>query len=255
MFKKVLCLLLVIVCSVAFFACGTNGDNTDGPNNDPTGGVTGDTPPGDEEEDGSGSEEDVSGSLGEDATVDYALEQMFFSAVNSSEYNIITTKTETSNSMFADVAPCTGFYQTTILDGDNYSFYYWYETYNRIGEGNGELKTKTDPHTILYMDGEYFYDGNKVYANPDPAVLNVKLNLDTEYLGAYTISKDGTKLTAKVSAANINSVLGVAVSATGDVNLTVEINGSSLYMITVEYVSGEDRVRIETSYTYLVDAQ
>lgn len=246
MLKKVLCLLLVLACSVALFACGGDGNGAadlggaagDGVDKSPSG----DNTPADKETDKE--------LVDDKTTVDYAREQAFFTVVNNSRYNLITTKTETWNSLL-EGETCIGFYETTVFGEDHYSYYYWAERFNNIGESeNGQIKSEREPHTILYKDGEYFYDGNKVSENPDPNALNVKFALDTECLGSYTISEDGTILTTKISAADVEELFGVVISATSEVDLKIEIRGSSLYMTTLDYYCGKNGVHMETSYIY-----
>ena len=62
-------------------------------------------------------------------------------------------------------------------------------------------------------------------------------------------------ITTKVSAADIEAILGVKISATTQVDLKIEIRGSNLYMITVDYSCNDDSVHNETSYTYKTDIQ
>ncbi len=252
MLKKVLCLLLVLACSVALFACGNNdkgsadlgGQTSNGGDKNPS--------EGNETEDKNTDKELVA-----DKTVDdYALEQAFFKAINDSRYNLITTKIETSNPVFEEIGPITSFYQFSLSDGENYELLYWRESLNEIGSDS--MKTKFGPYVVLYEDGEYFYgkEGEelvKVLDNPDPDALDYKFELNLQHLGTYTISNDGLGgyvLSAKVSSAELESIFGVSLSADSTFDIKVEISGGSLYMINVDYVNNGNSIHIETSYTY-----
>lgn len=252
MLKKVVCLLLVLACSVALFACGNN-DNGAADLGGSTGNGGDKTASEGKETDGKTPDKEL---IGDKTTLDYAVEQAFFAALGNSRYNLITTKTETSNPMFEEIGPSTSFYEFSIMGDGNYALSYWQETFNRVGEGN--IKTERVSHEILYKDGEYFCDGEKVTANPNPNALNYKLEFDPQYLGSYTVSDDGNGgyiLNTKVTALELESILGVSLSATSTFDLKVEVSGGSLYMITVDYSNNSDSVHIETSYTYETDLQ
>ena len=244
MLKKVLCLLLVLACSVALFACGNNDNNTTD-----LGGSSGNggdkNPSAETEPEDKNPDKEL---IDDKTTLDYAREQAFFAAISNSRYNLITTKTETSNPVFEEIGPATSFYEFSISDGGDYALSYWQESFNKIGDGS--IKTERVSHEVLYKDGEYFYDGNKVTENPDTNALNYKIEFDPQYLGSYAISEDGCVLTAKVSALELERIFGVCLNATSTFDLKVEIRGGSLYMITVDYSNNSDSVHIETSYTY-----
>ena len=246
MLKKVLCLLLVLALSAAFFACGDNGAadlGTGGDDDKTTQGEGGNVEP--------ETNEPGKKPIDDKTTVDHLRAQVFFNTVNNSTYNYIKTKSEISNPMFGETEACISSYETIILGENSYRLTYSREQFYNPGEGNGEdIKYREPEHVIVYDNGVYTFDGVRVVENPDPTVLNVKLALDTKYLGNYTLSEDGTKLTTKVTVSDIQSVLGITVNATSQVSLGIEINGASLYMITVDYENGNNHVHIETSYTY-----
>lgn len=250
MFKKVVCLLLVLACSVVLFACGNNGNgsaNLGGP----TGGDDNKTT---SEGSGETGDKTTDKELVADKTVnDYALEQAFFKAISNSRYNLIKTKIETSSPTFEELGPITSLYQFSLLDDGDYELEFTREAYNKVGEET--MKTSTGPCVVLYEDGEYFYGEKgeelvKVTKNPDPNALDYKLEFDPQYLGSYTISEDGCILSAKVGALDLERILGVSLSATSAFDLKIEIRGGSLYMVTLDYSNNSDSVHIETSYTY-----
>ena len=242
MLKKVLCLLLVLATSVVLFACGgsENANTNPSENNPPVVNNPSDDKTGEET---GGNKEFVDNK----SEVDLAREQTFFAVVNNSKPNVIVTQTNTTDSKLGTAV---GFYRTTIYGDGEYSFYYEYEVFNKIGEGD-KLKEKIGPATIYYKDGQYSLDNEVwVYDNPDPAALNVKLELDKKLLGNYTVSADGTELKTKVSAADAEKILGVKITATTKIDITVKTDGTHLWNIAVDYTNGNTAVHIETSYTY-----
>jgi len=241
--KKVLCLLLVLACSVALVACAGIGTANKLPAPGNENNETEDTGKPNVKDEGNESDKDF---VDDKTEVDLSREQIFFSAVNNSQPNLIVTKTAVTNSALE--ATATGFYRTEI-NGENYVFSYKYDKFNKIGEGTSQIST-VGPHTIEYTDGHYFLDGTEVYARPNPEVLNVDLNLNKNLLGNYVISVDGDRLDTKVSAANAEKILGVKISATGDVQITVQTDGTHLWMVSVSYTDNQTKVTIDTSYTY-----
>ena len=241
--KKVLCLLLVLACSVALVACAGIGtaNKLPAPNNEKNETEETDNPTVKDDEN-----ESDKNFVDDKTEVDLSREQIFFSAVNNSQPNLIVTKTAVTNS--AIEATATGFYRTEI-NGENYVFSYKYDKFNKIGEGSSQMST-VGPHTIEYIDGQYFLDGVEVYARPNPDVLNVDLNLNKKLLGNYTISVDGDQLVTNVSAADAEKILGVEISATGTVQITVKTDGTHLWMVSVSYTNNQTKVTIDTSYTY-----
>lgn len=247
MLKKVICLLLVLACSVALFGCLGTADadkNTpDGSENEKTENNNPSTEkPGGDTSTGEGDTEI-------DGKTQAALirEQNFFAAVNNSRPNVIATLTNTTH---AKLGTCVGYYRTTIFDENNYSFYYEYEKFNNVGEG-AKPKETVGPATIYYKDGKYSLDNESwIYENPDPAVLNVKLDLNKNLLGNYVISDDGTELVTKLTVAQAEKVLGVKIYSTGDIKLTVKTDGTRLWKISVDYKYNQTSLNIETSYTY-----
>lgn len=242
MLKKVICLLLVLVCSFALFACGEEKPSTD--TNTPGDGTTS-QPPAPEKpgEDSSTGGEDNNGNQ-----ADTTREQTFFAVVNNSHPNEIVTVTSTSN---AKLGSCVGYYKTVITGENSYSFEYEYQKFNSIGEGTEKIST-VGPHTVTYADGMYtLEDGTSVYIHPDSNVMDVKLDLNKAYLGSYAVSGDGTQLTTAVSAENAEKLLGVKITATSQVEITVKTNGTYLSEIMVSYVNGNNTVVLTTSYTYV----
>ena len=243
MLKKVLCILLILTCSMAIFACGDNSTASVNPpaENQPE---VPEQNPETETENGEVADKEF---VNDQTEVNNAKEQTFFSVVNNSKPNKIVTVAQTTHSV---LGTCEGRYETVIYGDGDYSFYYRYQKFNKIGEGD-KLIEDIGPGMIYYHDGQYFLDEEKtVYANPDPAVLDVKLELNKNSLGNFVISADGTQLTTKISAADAKKVLGVDIDATSNVEITVKTDGTHLWNVSVDYSNGETKLHIETSYTY-----
>lgn len=237
MLKKVICLLLVLACSAALFACGgaAPDDNNSFVNNEGEG-ADKNKNPGDKE------------FIDDKSEIEESNDQAFFALINSSRPNRITTQTTVTN---PKLGSCTGFFDTKIISESEYELYYQYEKFNRIGEGTG-LKTLVGPHTIYYNDGQYSLDtkDNWVLEHPDSEVLNVKLDLSRQNLEGYTLSSDGRQLVANVSAESAENILGIDVGDASTVEITVISDGTHLWKVNIKYSDGTNNIYIETSYTY-----
>ena len=246
MLKKVICLLLVLAFSAALFACasseGSTVDNGEKPDDsisapaDKDGNKTpADSQPTDKE------------LVDSNGTVDLSKEITFFANVNKSNPNVIVTKTSDSHSK---LGACEGYFVTTIYGENDYTFYYDYSKFNKIGEGDRIEKIPAD--TVICKDGEYRLasTGEIVTAVPDQLVMNVMLNISKEYLGSYTINETADKLTTKVTAAQAENIFGVKIAATSDISITITTDGTHLSGIVIEYSNGLISTQINTSYTY-----
>lgn len=218
MIKKLVCLLLLLTCSFALFAC----DGEDTPPQD--------TPPAETQ----------------------LPDAEFFEMVKNSDPNMISTVTTTTDKNTK--IPYNGKYDTYIEEDGSYRFEYEYQlalpvSLENIGKPSA-VETKNG--TILYKDGLYSTDGeNWGSAAPETDVLNVKLDLNRDYIGEYKMSKDGKTLTATVSAENAEKILGVKINATKDVVIKISTNGTYLSRIIVDYENKAATVKIDTSYAYV----
>ena len=243
MLKKAICLLLVLTFSLALFGCVSNGTaSIFQKNEDPEQSEGGNTP-GDAQKPGSTDKE----FLGDNVTVDRSNEITFFTNINKSTPNVIVTKTSSSHSK---LGACEGYYVTTIYGENDYTFYYEYSKFNKVGEGPRIEAVPAD--TIICQNGEYRLasTGETVSAVPDLLAMNVMLNINKEYLGNYTISASADKLTTKVTAQQAENIFGVKIAATSDISITITTDGTHLSGITVEYTDGEVTTQLNTSYTY-----
>ena len=237
--KKVICLLLVLSCSIALVACsGIGTANTTIPETQTP--ATENTTPAPEKE-GEASDKEF---VNDTTETDSSRAQIFFSAVNNSNPNVIVTQTNTTNSAIG--ATAVGFYRTTIYGEDNYSFEYEYEKFTKIGEGSAPTYPAASG-VIYYKNG--VYEGHEDYS-PDFDVLGAKLDLKKEYLGNYVISADGSQLTTKISAADAEKIFGIKINATSTVEITVKTDGTHLWNITIDFSYKDTKLHLETSYTY-----
>lgn len=230
MVKKLICMLLVLTCAFALFACGeeeppVNNDNNNGNQNQ--------NPP------------------------EVVLpDAEFFELIENSEPNRITTVTATTDLKDSAETVYNGLYDTVINADGSYKFDYSYEimrsaSLDNVGESSKELISGS----ILAANGLYSVDGGETWSGsmPDVNVINVKLDLNREYIDGYKLSKDGKTLTVNVSAENAEKILGVKIVTNEDhkdVTIKVESNGTYLSKITVSYENDNVKASIITSYTY-----
>ncbi|MBO7304976.1 MAG: hypothetical protein J6V09_07125 [Clostridia bacterium] len=144
---------------------------------------------------------------------------------------------------------------TTTFDGDDFTFEYSTQRYRTHQEGIEEGTTeliKTETGKIYYKNGKYSKDGTTWFsAAPDVVSKQVKLDLKAKNLDYYSISKDGKTLSALLTAEQAELVFGVAIKATGDVELDVESDGKNIRSITIKYATEKlESVLIYTTYSY-----
>lgn len=218
--KKIICLLLLITCSFALFACGNDPE-------DPNGGEN--TPP------------------------EVVLpDAEFFDMVANSDPNKITTVTNTTDK--STNKTYNGMYVTSIASDGSITYEYEYEVAKKASlENIGSAgSTEVKKGTVVYASGLYSVDGGETWVAgaPDVELIDVKLDLNRDYIGEYKMSKDGKTLTATVNAENASKILGVNVNAKGNVTIKVVTNGTYLAKISVSYANANASVTIDTSYTY-----
>ena len=181
---------------------------------------------------------------------DKALEA-FISLVESSSPTKITTQTYIPRE--GDI-PLEGEFITEI-DGDNFTLTGSYMRPATL-EDQASSNTVTVPVQVYYKDGKYSVDNeNWTTSVPDVTAMQVKFTLNADYLGNYTVSKDGKTLITSLSAENAKEILGLEINAlVGEVSLTVTNNGTYLTGVTIMYTTtingAESQVVIDTSYTY-----
>lgn len=177
--------------------------------------------------------------------VDETLEG-YLAVVNASEPTNITTKTTHTR---GDV-DYSGMY-TTEITADGFVFTYDYEEKAPVTADSttGSVITKTGE--IVY-NGQYYVvnGGEPTTAAPDVAYMSLTLKLTAETIGEYSLNRDGTQLTTKLSAEQVKAIFGTDISAT-NATLTIKLAGGRLYEVKLAYTTTEGTdVLIETSYTY-----
>ena len=142
---------------------------------------------------------------------------------------------------------------TMSIEGDNSICEFLYQRYRLPEDGVADdtyEMIKEKKGTIYYKDGAYSTDGDE-YEAEAPTAIQLRFNLDKDYLKDVSISEDDTVLTAKISPENAKHVLGTDLKAGGDISITVKTNGVNLTMVFVECVAVNGAtVSIRTSYSY-----
>ena len=142
---------------------------------------------------------------------------------------------------------------TMSIEGDNSIFEFLYQRYRLPEDGVADdtyEMIKEKKGTIYYKDGAYSTDGDE-YEAEAPTAIQLRFNLDKDYLKDVSISEDDTVLTAKISPENAKHVLGTDLKAGGDISITVKTNGVNLTMVFVECVAVNGAtVSVRTSYSY-----
>ena len=142
---------------------------------------------------------------------------------------------------------------TMSIEGDNSIFEFLYQRYRLPEDGVADdtyEMIKEKKGTIYYKDGAYSTDGDE-YEAEAPTAIQLRFNLDKDYLKDVSISEDDTVLTAKISPENAKHVLGTDLKAAGDISITVKTNGVNLTMVFVECVAVNGAtVSVRTSYSY-----
>ena len=144
---------------------------------------------------------------------------------------------------------------TTTFDGNNFVFEYSTQRYRTVEEGLGEGTTeliKTETGKIYYSNGKYSEDGVTWFsAAPDVVAKQVKLDLNANNLDYYDISSDGKSLSAILTAAQAELVFGVAIAATGDIELEIDTDGKNVRSIAIKYATETLKsVFIYITYSY-----
>lgn len=237
MMKKVICLLLVFVCSLTIFGCGGETADIKEPEANPPAQAPAETPEGEKEP------------IASTTTVG-DKDKAFFLLVEKSNPNVITTRSITQDK--TNKVSYEGMFKTYVYGNDANKTEYRYEKMKELSPddvGNG-MKDSTEG-VIYYANGKYSVDNSTwITGYPDVDILQVKLDLSAEKLGSYKIDNDGTTLTTTVTADAAEDILGVKVDAVGGVSITIKTNGTSLWKVNVSYQTLVAKVTIETTYTY-----
>lgn len=134
------------------------------------------------------------------------------------------------------------------VEGSDSIFTYSYTRLAALGESDDMIVSENGK--VYYKDGKFSADGETFGAGV-ATPTDGKFNLVRSAFKSYTKSEDGKTLSAIAEAANMSSVLGVDIEATGDVIVIVTTNGVYLTSVTITYQKADGaKVVVETSYTY-----
>ena len=175
---------------------------------------------------------------------DETLEE-YLDVVNATNASNITTKTTHTR---GDVV-YKGMYETEMTE-DGFVFTYEYEEKAPVVAGSTTGSVITKSGEIVY-NGQYYVvnGGEPTTSEPDVAYMSLTLNFTTDNIGDYSMSRDGSQLTATLSADQVNSIFGTEISAT-TANLTLKTAGGRLLTVKLAYTTNDNtEVLIETSYT------
>ena len=209
--KKILCMLTALPCVFSIVAC------------DLSGGTNGDE-------------------------IGNPLEQVVAASNPTEVVTQVIYSFPSSNPLSEYNGKLNGYYKLEI-DGSDSIFEYNF----------GTLATPEDmePDGIVEYNGVFYCKDGKSSFNGDEwevisaDKVDAKLNLVKSRFKTYEKSADEKKLTATITGANIESIIGHTISADGDISFVLKTNGIYLTGITISYKSttGAD-VTIDTSYTY-----
>ena len=232
MVKKIVCLLLILACSLAIVACGNNAATPSGEN--PPAENPENNPPVDEPE-------------------EELPDAAFFELIENSKPTVIDTYTYTEDK--STKKGYEGVYKTTVYSDTSYSFDYSYQKANKVSvETIGQPSILEVSGSVIYENGLYSVDGGETWFSevPDVDALGIKLDINRDYLGKYSMSKDGKTLTARISPANAEKLLGISeINAKGSVTVRIISNGTYLWKLNVEYENDSASVSIQTTYSYV----
>ena len=220
--KKIICLLLALLCTFAMFSCNE------------------DTPPATDNNDNGNNQQAPEGNPELDNLI---------AVINSSKPTKIVTHTDYKYG--DDVFK--GRYTTYIDRANNKSqFDFSYQRMAVPGEDISDSHIMTIPGTVYYKDGQVSDTEGALWSDPGYGYLELALSLSANKLDNITFSEDGEDMTATVSAENSIRVFGTAIAADGDITIEIDTNGKYLYTVKISYTAKDTGaiVAINTSYDY-----
>lgn len=222
--KKILCILLALVCAFSIVSCN-NGNG--GTNNDNNGGDNGG---------------------GEKIEIGNPLEEV---VAASRPTKIVTKVTYVyPNDDQRSKYDLDGLYSLEI-NGSDSKFAYDYKLFAIPGEGEADVPVKSVVGTIYFKDGKIFVAEGEGWENISSQTVNKSFNLLKNRFKTYEKSEDEKTLTATITADNIEDVIGYSLSAKGDITVVVTTDGVYMRGVTISYKSAEGAdVTIDTSYSY-----
>ena len=138
-----------------------------------------------------------------------------------------------------------GTYSVTYNEDGSAVIKYTYEKWNTISTDGSPIS----PDAKSNASGTVTKNADGTYTDPDftggAEVAVLSLNLDAISKG-YTLSEDGSTLSATVIKGNTEAVFGTAFGY--DVQLKIVKGVSAIESISLEYVNGNDTVYIDCVY-------
>lgn len=213
--KKILALLLAVLCIFSVVSCGKGDDNTD----EPTG-----------------------------ATAEQVA--AIANVINSSAPTTIVTVTEYTYG--EDVYK--GRFETEIDKNPVKSIFTFSYTRPARIEDAADSNVVSVAGKVYYNNGQVSVNEGDTWVATGSSYMELALSLDANKLKSFTVSEDGGTLTAVATPENAERILGTAVSAEGDVTITIVTNSVYLYNVRVEYTAKGTgaSVVVDTSYDYRV---
>lgn len=216
--KKILSLMLALLCVFALVACGGGG---------------GETPSGDPE----ATELDV-----------------FEAAAKGVAPTKITTLTSYKNKEFGEDISFDGSF-TLLVNGNESILDFEYQRLAMPGEEADDYIV-TRAGAIAIQAGKSKVAIGDSMGNWEvviPSMQNIAaLKIDKKLLPSdYKLSEDGKKLSVSLSKEEALASIGVVIDAASEIVLEAETNGTNLSMIVISYEAASGaQVRIASSYTY-----
>ncbi len=207
--KKLLIIMLALLMTFSFVACGETGD-----------GGSGDGGSGDEK----GSEE----------TISFDEFVAAYSATVPVKITVNTKLTTVLGDLNSTV-------ETVFNPNGSSTINYSYEAFNEISD-SAETKSVISGTVECDKNGNYSDGGEFVGQNS--TVTGIKLNLDASLMEC---SINGDVLTANIKAENVKAVTGVDFGA--DVVLMITKSAGKIISVTANYSSANGPVSIVCSYT------
>lgn len=217
--KKILSLMLALLCVFALVACGGGG---------------GETPSGDPE-----------------AT---ELDVFEAAAKGVAPTNITTLTSYKTKDMFGDDVSFDGRF-TLLVSGNESILDFKYQQFATV-EDNADDPIVTKEGAIAIQAGKSKVAIGDSMGNWEvviPSMQNIAaLKIDKKLLPSdYKLSEDGKKLSVSLSKEEALASIGVVIDAASEIVLEAETNGTNLSMIVISYEAASGaQVRIASSYTY-----
>lgn len=177
-----------------------------------------------------------------------SAEEQFINTVDASE----PTKITTLYSYITKAEDALNARYVTEIKEDGYTFTYKKDRFPKIEEVSTS-PIITEEGVVYYKDGKYSTDGQTWFAEtPDVDALEMKFDISLDNIGEnFTFNENYTELTVTTDNEGAKNILGIDLSADGEVTVKVTTNGKYLTLVSVAYTTKSGAtVTLDTSYTY-----